>query len=110
MTKEVLKRIVNAIEDKKAERVKVLDISLISVMADVFVITSGSNTSQLEAITDAAHEAFTKEGIDFKSEGDATSGWVLIDAGDIILHIFSREARDFYDLERIWKDGAVIEL
>ena len=110
MNKDVLKRIVNAVEDKKAEHVKVLDISLISVMADIFIITSGSNTSQLEAITDAAHEAFMKEGIDYKTEGDATSGWVLIDAGDIILHIFSREARDFYDLERIWKDGVPVEL
>ncbi len=110
MDKETVKKIAKAIEDKKAENVKALDISKICVFADYFLISSGSNVSQLDAITTAAHEALNKEGIDFKTEGDPASGWVLVDAGDLVLHIFSREARDFYDLERIWKDGEVIEL
>ena len=110
MDRDLVVRIAKAIEDKKAEHVKAIDISKICVFADFFLIASGSNTSQLEAVTTACHEAFVKEGIDFKTEGDPASGWVLVDAGDLVVHIFSREARDFYDLERIWKDGETIEI
>lgn len=110
MEKKILENIVKALEEKKAEDIKILDISGLSVITDYFMITNGANQPQIDAITDAVTESFAKEGIDVKVEGNSTSGWILMDAGDLILHIFSREARDFYNLERIWKDGKPVTL
>lgn len=109
--KLILKTVVQALEDKKAEDVKVIDISGLSIMTDYFVITNAANQPQMDALTDYAVEAFAKAGIeDVKVEGNSASGWILMDADNIILHIFSREARDFYNLERIWQDGKIVTL
>ncbi len=109
--KLILKTVVQALEDKKAENVKVIDISGLSIMTDYFVITNAANQPQMDALTDYAVEAFAKAGIeDVKVEGNSASGWILMDADNIILHIFSREAREFYNLERIWQDGKIVTL
>ncbi|NLG03309.1 MAG: ribosome silencing factor [Clostridia bacterium] len=104
--KETVDLIVNALEDKKAEDIKVLDISQISVMADYFVIASGNNKNQIQAMTDEIEEKLHKEGVALKQiEGYQNANWVLMDYSDIIVHIFDQESRQFYDLERIWKDS-----
>ncbi len=106
---EVVKRAVQALEDKKAEDIKVIDIREVSSIADYFIIANGSNTNQLAAMQDAVDEAMYKAGIQAKQvEGNNNSTWILIDYNDIIVHLFSKEDRLFYDLERIWKDGKVI--
>ena len=107
----ILKEVFAAIEDKKGEDIRVLDISGVSVMADYFVIASGNNKNQIQAIADSVNEAMIKNKVELKStEGYNTAGWILMDYGDIIVHIFSKEERLFYDLERIWRDGKPIEL
>ncbi len=100
-----------ALEDKKAEDIKVIDIHEISVLADYFVIASASNTNQLQAILDAVEEAMYKKGGQRleKLEGNRQSSWVLMDYKDMIVHLFSKEDRLFYDLERIWQDGTFVE-
>lgn len=111
MENNTLKAIVAALEEKKAENIKIIDISELSVITDYFVITNGANQPQIDALSDAVQEALAKEGLnEVKVEGTSASGWILIDAEDFILHIFSREARDFYNLERIWKDGKDVTL
>jgi ribosome-associated protein len=108
---ELLKTIYKALDDKKAENIKIIDISNISVMTDHFLITNGANQPQVDALVDAAEETLLKAGVkDVKVEGGRNNGWTLIDAGSIIIHIFTRENRDFYDLERIWKDGKAVEI
>ena len=95
-----------AMEDKKAENIKVIYIGEISVVADYFVICSASNTSQLEAIVDNITEEMAKESVfSKKQEGNRNSGWILMDYGDVVIHVFLREDREFYNLERIWSDG-----
>ena len=95
-----------AMEDKKAENIKVIYIGEISVVADYFVICSASNTSQLEAIVDNITEEMAKESVfSKKQEGNRNSGWILVDYGDVVIHVFLREDREFYNLERIWSDG-----
>lgn len=111
MDNSILKEVFAAIEDKKGEDIRVLDISGVSVMADYFVIASGNNKNQIQAIADSVNEAMIKNKVELKStEGYNTAGWILMDYGDIIVHIFSKEERLFYDLERIWRDGKPIEL
>ncbi len=100
----------HALADKKAEEIRVIDISEVSVIADYFLIATVSNTSQMAAVVDGVDEAMYKAGYkNAQTEGNAHSSWVLIDYKDIIVHVFSKEDRLFYDLERIWKDGKTID-
>ncbi len=108
---EMLKIAVNALEDKKAIDIKVIDISEVSVIADYFVIASGNNTNQVQALSDNVLDELAKEDVHAKQiEGYNSANWILMDYSDIIIHIFNQEDRLFYDLERIWRDGKVVEL
>lgn len=96
----------NAMEDKKAEDIRIIEIGEISTIADYFIIANGTNSSQVQALVDGVDEALSKEGFEpQRIEGTRSSNWILMDYGDIVIHIFSREDRLFYDLERIWRDG-----
>lgn len=108
---ELVKKVVEALEDKKAEDISVIDIKEISTIADYFIIANGSNSNQLTAMQDAVDEAMYKNGVHQKQvEGNNNSTWILMDYQDIIVHLFSSEDRLFYDLERIWRDGKVIDI
>lgn len=108
---DIVKKAVEALEDKKAEDITIIDISEVSSIADYFIIANGSNANQLAAMQDAVDEVFYKSGIHAKQvEGNNNSTWILIDYNDVIVHLFDKEDRLFYDLERIWKDGKIIEL
>ena len=109
--KELVKAIYNALDDRKGEDIRVLDISGVSVMADYFVIASGNNVNQVQAMADSVNEAMIKNKLELKqTEGYGTGGWILMDYGDIIVHVFSKEERLFYDLERIWRDGKTVNI
>lgn len=106
---EMVKLAYKAMDDKKADNIKILDISEITPIADFFIICSGSNPSQMDAIIDNVTETLGRAGYDArKSEGARNSGWILMDYNDIVVHVFSKEDRMFYDLERIWRDGRTI--
>lgn len=109
-TKQLLQTIYNAISDKKGERIKIIDISNISVIADYFVIVNGTNKNQVQAISDNVLDELIKVNVKpSRIEGYNTAGWILMDYNDVIIHIFSKDDRFFYDLERIWSDGKNIE-
>ena len=110
-TLEIVKTAVEALRDKKAEDVTVIDITGVSSIADYFIIANGNNQNQLTAMQDAVDEALFKAGLHAKQiEGNNKSTWILMDYEDIIVHLFSKEDRLFYDLERIWRDGKIIEM
>lgn len=105
-TKETALLAVNALEDKKAEDIRIIDISEISTIADYFIIADGSNKSQIQAMADNVSEVLGRAGVNLKQmEGYQNANWILMDFQDVIIHIFDRENRLFYDLERIWRDG-----
>ena len=107
---EMVKLAKTALEDKKAGDIKVIDISGVSVLADYFIIADGSNVNQVQAMVDNVDEVLGRAGYECKQmEGYGTGGWILMDYGDIIVHAFCREDRLFYDLERIWRDGKVLD-
>lgn len=109
--KEMARLAYNALEDKKAVDIKLIDISGVSVLADYFIIASGTNRNQVQALADNVDETLHKAGYPVKqTEGYRTANWVLMDYGDIIVHVFDSENRLFYDLERIWRDGKSITL
>ena len=95
-----------ALSDKKGEDIKIIDITGVSVLADYFIIASGNSESQISALVDNVEEELHKAGYHLKQrEGRSGASWILLDFGDIIVHVFDKENRIFYDLERIWKDG-----
>ena len=106
---EIAKLAITALEDKKAEDIKVIDISEVSVIADYFIIANGTNRSQIQTLSDHVEETLGKAGVTLKQvEGYDNANWVLLDFHDVIIHIFDKENRLFYDLERIWRDGKLI--
>ncbi len=108
-TKDYVKKVCAALEEKKAEDIKVIDISHISVIADYFIVASGNNQNQLQAMQDEVDKVLYQNGIHAKQiEGNRNSTWILMDYGDFIVHLFSSEDRLFYNLERIWKDGIIL--
>ena len=110
-TFEIVKTAVAALNDKKAEDIKVIDISNISIMADYFIITSGNNPNQIQAMCENVKEKLGRAGYEYKQiEGYDTANWILMDYRDMIVHIFEKESRSFYNLERIWSDGKTVEV
>lgn len=108
---EILRIIISALDDKKAENIQLIDISEISTVADYFVITNGTNRSQIQALSDNVQEKLAANGIHPKNiEGYNTANWILLDYSDILIHIFDKESRGFYDLERIWRDGKLVDI
>lgn len=101
---------VDALEDKKAEDIRIIDIREVSVVADYFIIASGNNRNQIQAFADEIEERLGKAEYPMKSsEGYENANWILLDFGDLLIHLFDKENRLFYDLERIWRDGKRIE-
>lgn len=110
-SKQIVKKAFLALEDKKAEDIKVIEIGQVSVVADYFIIANGTNTPHVEALVDNVQQELAKSGIHAgRVEGVRSSGWILLDYGDVVIHIFSKEDRLFYDLERIWRDGKPINI
>ncbi|MCD7738415.1 MAG: ribosome silencing factor [Lachnospiraceae bacterium] len=108
-SKEIAKLAIEALSDKKGEEIRVIDISDVSVIADYFIIANGTNRSQVQALSDSVQEKLGKAGIFVKQvEGYETANWILMDFRDVIVHVFDRENRLFYDLERIWRDGKIM--
>ena len=108
---EMVKLVIDALEDKKAEDIRIIDISEVSVLADYFIIAGGTNRSQIQALCDNVLEKLGRAGYPEKqTEGYDTANWILMDFGDVIVHIFDKENRLLYDLERIWRDGKTVDL
>jgi ribosome-associated protein len=98
--------------DKKAQDLKVLDLRQIATFTEYFVIATGLNQRQVQAISDEITEQLKKQlnSRANRVEGYAAGEWVLLDYGDFIVHVFDKDAREFYDLERLWRDAQKVEL
>jgi ribosome-associated protein len=106
---DIAKVVVDAASDKKAVDIVLLDIREISVIADYFVICTGSNPRQIQAIASAIEDKMAELHINARGrEGSADSGWLLLDFGDIIVHIFGPMEREFYRLERLWSEAPTV--
>ena len=110
MEKEIVIKLKKALDDKFALDITILDIGQISTVADYFVIATAANAPQMLALTEIAEELVTKCGFHLSHiEGQSSAKWVLLDFGSIIVHLFDKESREFYNLERLWRDAVVID-
>ena len=101
----------HALEEKKAENITMIDIEQISTLADYFIIASGKNRNQIQAMADEVDEVLGRAGYEIRhKEGYQTANWVLLDYGDLVIHIFDTQNRLFYDLDRIWRDGKAVSI
>ncbi|WRS27919.1 ribosome silencing factor [Oscillospiraceae bacterium MB08-C2-2] len=110
-TKEIMEQSVRFLDSKKAEDICALDIHKVTSLGDYFVIASGTSTTQVRTLADGLEEHFSKQGLEpLRVEGGSSAMWVLIDYGDVIVHVFYSEQRDFYCLERLWADAPKVDI
>ena len=111
-SKVITKLACEALADKKADDIKVIDISEVSSLADYFVIAGGMNRNQVQAMADNVEETLGRklELSPKQIEGYSSANWVLMDYRDVVIHIFDQENRRFYDLARIWRDGKEVDI
>ena len=108
---EILQKVVQAAGKKKAFDITVLDVRGLSMVTDYFVICSGNSRTQVEAIADAIEEDLEPAGVDiFGLEGKREGRWVLLDLGDVVVHIFHKDDREFYQIERLWGDAPIVHV
>jgi ribosome-associated protein len=112
MTKQTLLQMAyNAVEDKKAEDIVVLNMEGISLLADYFIICTGNSDRQVQAIARAVIEESHEAGNEVKSiEGFDSARWILVDIGDVVVHVFHKDERDYYNLERLWREAPTMEI
>ncbi|WP_308638808.1 ribosome silencing factor [Paenibacillus silvisoli] len=109
-SEELLQLVVKAADDKKAHNVVALDLKNISLVADYFVICHGNSDTQVQAITTEIRKQAEMSGARVRGiEGADTGRWVLVDIGDVVVHVFHREEREYYNIERLWSDAKVVE-
>ncbi|WP_210366913.1 ribosome silencing factor [Bacillus sp. REN3] len=108
---DLLKTVVKAADDKRAEDIIVLNMKGISLIADYFLICHGNSDKQVQAIAREIREKTEEQGYELKRmEGFDEARWVLIDIGDIVAHVFHRDERTYYNLERLWGDAPIENL
>ena len=108
---EMAKLAAKAMEEKMAKEITVMRTTDVTVLADYFILCTASSTTHVKTLSDAVEHALTVAGEPpRRREGERASGWVLIDFGCVVVHIFMEEAREFYDLERLWADAEKIDI
>lgn len=108
---ETAKLAVKALDSKKALDIKVIKISDISALADYFVIATGTSSTHVKALADEVEDYLDRNDISVShTEGYRSNSWILLDYVDVIVHVFSDEAREYYDLERLWQDGEEVDM
>jgi ribosome-associated protein len=106
---EVARTIVNTLEDRKGENILLMDIAQISSFADFFIICNGTSDRMLNSLADAVRESAKEQyRIIASIEGEPNDGWLVVDLGDVVVHLFSPEQRDYYGLEELWEHGRVL--
>ena len=109
--KDLCGEIVRSLDNHKAAAIKVIDVHALTSIADYFVIAEGTSSTQVRSFTDYVEFDLKAQGVEpLRTEGYRNSSWVLLDYGCVVVHVFMKETRDFYNLEHLWKDGVDIDI
>jgi len=108
---EILKEGIKALDSKKADDIKILKVRDLTILANYFVIAGGSSSTQVKALADEVDFRLGEKGLQPKSiEGKSSGNWIVLDYIDVVFHVFYKDTRDFYDLERLWQDAEEIDV
>ncbi len=109
-SKTIIKIAANALNDKKARELKAVRIGDLTVIAEYFLFATATSSTHVRALADEVEEKLSEVGIEPHHIEGRTSGWILLDYGDVVVHVFSKENREFYSLDHMWSDGEQIDL
>ena len=110
-TQEKLEKIVKILDSKKAENIQVIGITNLTIIADYFIIATGTSTTQVKSLADEVDFQLGQLGIEPRGiEGVRAANWIVLDYGDIVVHVFYRDTRAEYQLERLWADGEQVDI
>lgn len=108
---ELLAEAVKILDEKKAEDIRVIEIGDLTIIADYFIIANGISTTHTKALADEVEFRLKEKGTEPRQiQGNNGGGWIVMDYSDIVIHIFCKEMRDFYNLERLWSDGRIVDI
>ncbi len=108
---DIAKKAAEIIDNKKGENIKILEISDLTVIADYFVIATGSSSTHVRALAGEVEYNLKQQNVlPLRTEGEDTAGWIVLDYASVLIHVFSEEARDFYSLEKLWADAKQVDV
>jgi ribosome-associated protein len=108
--KQLLTGVVTSLDKHKAEDIRVIGVTDLTSIADYFVIAAGSSSTQVKALVDYVEDEMARQGVQpLRIEGYASANWTLLDYGSVVVHVFRQDTRSFYDLERLWQDGQLLD-
>ena len=110
MSLETVKKIVKALDDKKGNDIKVIKIDELTIVADYFVLVTGNSNTHIRALADEVEFQLEEAGLKPDHAEGRTTGWVIIEYAGVVAHIFTEEARNYYNLERLWEDASKIDV
>ena len=108
---ETAKQAVKILDSKKAKELKIIGIKDLSVLADYFVLATGTSSTHVKALADEVEFQLREQGVEPRhTEGYRSNSWILVDYGSVLVHVFTEESRRFYDLDRLWQDGEILDI
>ncbi len=108
---EKIKTIVQALNSKKAEDIQIIGISELTILGDYFIIANGTSSTHTKTLADEAEFMMSQKGIEPSGkEGHGGSNWIILDYDDVVVHVFYKETREYYQLERMWADGKILDV
>ena len=109
-TKMTVEKIVKVLDNKKAEEIKVIKISELTVMSDYFIIANGTSNTHVRALAEEVEAELSEAGVEPRNIEGRSTGWILLDYGDVVVHVFTPRDREYYNLERLWQDGEEFDI
>ena len=109
-TNMTVEKIVKVLDNKKAEEIKVIKISELTVMSDYFIIANGTSNTHVRALAEEVEAELSDAGVEPRNIEGRSTGWILLDYNDIVVHVFTPRDRDYYNLERLWQDGEEMDI
>lgn len=108
---EKVAKIVKVLDSKKADEIKVIGVTDLTILADYFVIAGATSTTHTKSLADELEFKMGQEGVEpARTEGYNGASWIILDYSDVVVHVFYKEARDYYQLERLWADGKQLDI
>ena len=107
---EIAEKIIKALDEKKGMDICMIATTQVTVVADYFIIVNGTSNTHVKSLADEVEDALTKEGVNASHDEGKATGWILLDYDSVVVHVFTKESREYYNLEKLWADGEIVDI